>query len=258
MRPSSPASVARRSSTCAKRASGSRATSTAPSSSPKSYVEQEIEGEAPDHDRPIVLYCAGGVRSLFAAETLQDMGYTNVASMSGGFQALEDRGPRLLDAGRPERGAEAALLATSAHPGGRSRGPGAAAGLEGAPHRRGRTWVAGDALPRGRGCGHARRRRLRRGGPLEPPAAGRPHDRPDRAEEDGVGGADDRGAQPGRPRRPARGDARRRERRPAHRGLRRHPRRHRHVRDALHAQRRGRSCAASRSSMPRCSASRAS
>jgi len=58
----------------------------------KSYVEQQIEGAVPDRDAPVVLYCAGGVRSLFAAQTLQQLGYTNVASMSGGFQAWKSAG----------------------------------------------------------------------------------------------------------------------------------------------------------------------
>src|SRR4051794_3633948 len=49
----------------------------------KSYIEQQIEGAVPNRDAPVVLYCAGGVRSLFAAQTLAEMGYTNVASMSG-------------------------------------------------------------------------------------------------------------------------------------------------------------------------------
>ena len=52
----------------------------------KSYIEQQIEAAAPDRDAPVILYCAGGVRSLFAAQTLEQMGYTNIASMSGGFQ----------------------------------------------------------------------------------------------------------------------------------------------------------------------------
>ena len=38
----------------------------------KSYIEQQIEGAAPDRDAPVILYCAGGVRSLFAAQTLAD------------------------------------------------------------------------------------------------------------------------------------------------------------------------------------------
>jgi molybdopterin/thiamine biosynthesis adenylyltransferase/rhodanese-related sulfurtransferase len=58
----------------------------------KSYIEQQSEGALPDRDAPIVTYCAGGVRSLFAAQTLKDMGYTNVASMSGGFQQWKSQG----------------------------------------------------------------------------------------------------------------------------------------------------------------------
>ena len=58
----------------------------------KSYIEQQIEGAAPDRDAPVILYCAGGVRSLFAAQTLAEMGYTDVASMSGGFQAWKGAG----------------------------------------------------------------------------------------------------------------------------------------------------------------------
>lgn len=52
---------------------------------PKSHLEQEIETRAPDRTRPVVLYCAGGVRSVFAARSLQEMGYADVVSMSGGF-----------------------------------------------------------------------------------------------------------------------------------------------------------------------------
>jgi sulfur-carrier protein adenylyltransferase/sulfurtransferase len=59
---------------------------------PKSYVEQQIEGQVPDRDTPVVLYCAGGVRSLIAGTTLRLMGYTNVASMSGGFQQWKSEG----------------------------------------------------------------------------------------------------------------------------------------------------------------------
>jgi len=58
----------------------------------RSYMEQQIEGVAPDRDQPLILYCAGGVRSLFAAQTLKEMGYTNVASMSSGFQGWKGAG----------------------------------------------------------------------------------------------------------------------------------------------------------------------
>jgi len=58
----------------------------------RSYVEQDIEAAVPDRDRPVVLYCAGGVRSLFAGQTLQTLGYTNVRSLAGGFQAWKSSG----------------------------------------------------------------------------------------------------------------------------------------------------------------------
>jgi molybdopterin/thiamine biosynthesis adenylyltransferase/rhodanese-related sulfurtransferase len=60
----------------------------------KSYLEQAIESDVPDRSQPIVLYCAGGVRSLFAAQTLSQMGYEDVASMSGGFQQWKAQGYR--------------------------------------------------------------------------------------------------------------------------------------------------------------------
>jgi molybdopterin/thiamine biosynthesis adenylyltransferase/rhodanese-related sulfurtransferase len=58
----------------------------------KSYIEQQIEGAVPDRAEPVILYCAGGVRSLFAAKTLEELGYTDVASMSGGFQQWKSQG----------------------------------------------------------------------------------------------------------------------------------------------------------------------
>ncbi|GAC1671516.1 MAG: molybdopterin-synthase adenylyltransferase MoeB [Candidatus Limnocylindrales bacterium] len=58
----------------------------------RGYVEQAIEAEVPDRDRQVILYCAGGVRSLFAAQSLEQLGYTNVASMSGGFQSWKSAG----------------------------------------------------------------------------------------------------------------------------------------------------------------------
>jgi molybdopterin/thiamine biosynthesis adenylyltransferase/rhodanese-related sulfurtransferase len=74
----------------------------------KSYIEQQIEAIAPDRDAPVVLYCAGGIRSLFAGQTLAEMGYTNVRSMAGGFQAWKGAGfdfetPVVLDAEQKQR-----------------------------------------------------------------------------------------------------------------------------------------------------------
>src|SRR5262245_12045592 len=54
---------------------------------PRGFLEARIEDAVRDHDTPLVLYCAGGVRSAFAAKTLQDLGYTNVVSLAGGFGA---------------------------------------------------------------------------------------------------------------------------------------------------------------------------
>lgn len=58
----------------------------------KSYLEQNIEAVVPNRHTPVVMYCAGGVRSLFAAQTLKGMGYTDVMSVSGGFQAWKGHG----------------------------------------------------------------------------------------------------------------------------------------------------------------------
>jgi len=58
----------------------------------KSYLEQQIEAYVPDRGTPVVLYCAGGVRSLFAGQTLRAMGYRDVVSMSGGFQQWKSLG----------------------------------------------------------------------------------------------------------------------------------------------------------------------
>ena len=52
---------------------------------PRGFLEIRTESALPEKDKPLVVYCGGGVRSAMATKTLQDMGYTNVMSMSGGF-----------------------------------------------------------------------------------------------------------------------------------------------------------------------------
>jgi molybdopterin/thiamine biosynthesis adenylyltransferase/rhodanese-related sulfurtransferase len=52
---------------------------------PRGQLEQRIEGLVPDRSRPIVVYCAGGSRSAFAAKTLGELGYENVLNLAGGF-----------------------------------------------------------------------------------------------------------------------------------------------------------------------------
>ncbi|MGH7823095.1 MAG: molybdopterin-synthase adenylyltransferase MoeB, partial [Candidatus Binatia bacterium] len=59
---------------------------------PRGFLEIRVEDTVPDRSKPIVAYCAGGVRSLIAAKTLREMGYENVTSMSGGFGAWKNAG----------------------------------------------------------------------------------------------------------------------------------------------------------------------
>ncbi len=59
---------------------------------PRGSLELDVEGRVPDKASPIIVYCAGGVRSAFAAKTLADLGYTDVASMAGGFNRWKDEG----------------------------------------------------------------------------------------------------------------------------------------------------------------------
>ena len=53
---------------------------------------RDIEKTIPDPATPIVLYCGGGFRSALAAKNIQDMGYTNVISMDGGFTGRKNAG----------------------------------------------------------------------------------------------------------------------------------------------------------------------
>ena len=58
----------------------------------KGVIERDIEKKIPETDAPIVLYCGGGYRSALAALNLQQMGYTNVISMDGGFRGWKEGG----------------------------------------------------------------------------------------------------------------------------------------------------------------------
>ncbi|WP_445945131.1 rhodanese-like domain-containing protein [Shewanella sp.] len=51
----------------------------------RGIIERDIEKRFPDKQQPILLYCGGGYRSSLAAYNLQLMGYTNVASLTGGY-----------------------------------------------------------------------------------------------------------------------------------------------------------------------------
>ena len=58
----------------------------------KGIIERDIEAAAPDKSTELVLYCGGGYRSALAADVLQQMGYTNVWSMAGGWKAWKESG----------------------------------------------------------------------------------------------------------------------------------------------------------------------
>ena len=58
----------------------------------RGYLELRIEDAVPDLDRPLVLMCNGGVRSLFAAEDVKRLGYKHLYSMAGGFSRWKNEG----------------------------------------------------------------------------------------------------------------------------------------------------------------------
>lgn len=74
----------------------------------RAHFESRVEDVLPDKDEEVIVYCAGGVRSVFAARTLSELGYSNVRSMTGGFSRWRAMGydhviPRVLDASQRER-----------------------------------------------------------------------------------------------------------------------------------------------------------
>jgi sulfur-carrier protein adenylyltransferase/sulfurtransferase len=75
---------------------------------PRGMIELQIEAAVPDKDQLVVLYCHSGVRSLYAAQTLKQMGYKQPISMAGGIVAWKNAGlptnmPRALNAEARQR-----------------------------------------------------------------------------------------------------------------------------------------------------------
>ncbi len=75
---------------------------------PRGHLESQIENRITDRDTPVVIYCAGGTRSAFAADTLGQLGYTNVVSVVGGFNKWKNEGrawrtPKVLNADQRNR-----------------------------------------------------------------------------------------------------------------------------------------------------------
>jgi len=74
----------------------------------RGYLELRIEEHVPETDRTVLLMCAGGTRSMFAAEDLRQLGYRDVRSVAGGFDRWKEDGlpvdrPRVLSADERER-----------------------------------------------------------------------------------------------------------------------------------------------------------
>jgi molybdopterin/thiamine biosynthesis adenylyltransferase/rhodanese-related sulfurtransferase len=76
---------------------------------PRGYLESRIDAAVPDRDARVILYCASGHRSALAANTLTELlGFSDVASMTGGITLWKDRGykvevPKALTAEQKER-----------------------------------------------------------------------------------------------------------------------------------------------------------
>ncbi|MFY9613977.1 MAG: molybdopterin-synthase adenylyltransferase MoeB [Candidatus Dormiibacterota bacterium] len=59
---------------------------------PRGWLELRIERTIPDKDQPVVVYCASGIRSVLSAQAMQQMGYSDVKSMAGGFNGWKEHG----------------------------------------------------------------------------------------------------------------------------------------------------------------------
>ncbi len=59
---------------------------------PRGFLEIQVAGRIPEAQTPVVVYCAGGTRSVLAADTLAQLGYSNVVSVIGGFNRWKDEG----------------------------------------------------------------------------------------------------------------------------------------------------------------------
>jgi sulfur-carrier protein adenylyltransferase/sulfurtransferase len=75
---------------------------------PRGTLESRIEGAVADKSRQVILYCASGNRSAFAAKTLVELGYENVVSLAGGFNDWKRNGldyeiPQALDEAKRRR-----------------------------------------------------------------------------------------------------------------------------------------------------------
>ncbi len=81
----------------------------------RAHFESRVEDRVPDKDAEVIVYCQSGVRSAFAARTMQDLGYTDVRHLDGGIVRWKDLGfdliiPRVMTADQRDRYSRHILL----------------------------------------------------------------------------------------------------------------------------------------------------
>jgi molybdopterin/thiamine biosynthesis adenylyltransferase/rhodanese-related sulfurtransferase len=59
---------------------------------PRGHLESQVENKVLDKGAPVLIFCAAGNRSAFAADTLTQLGYTDVVSVAGGFNKWKNEG----------------------------------------------------------------------------------------------------------------------------------------------------------------------
>ncbi len=148
---------------------------------PRGNLESNIENRVTERTTPLVVMCAGGVRSAFAAQTLAAAGLHRRRVHGRGLQPLEGRRARLEATPHPgSRAAQSVPAPPPAARGGRG-GAAEAARRQGPDARRRWAGLSGGALPGRRRRGHHRHRRHGRGRRVQPAAPDPAQPRPGRA-----------------------------------------------------------------------------
>ena len=59
--------------------------------------EEQVEEQLKDKNKPYIVYCRSGMRSLYSADILKDLGYTDITNMKGGFLAWQNAGKPVVE-----------------------------------------------------------------------------------------------------------------------------------------------------------------